>query len=84
MQSFEWRHVDKDTRGDDWHETRALDEWMAAKAAADQWDSEDRRMIMSGASHVFEVRDAHGKVTLWSVWGEAQPYYYATPIAENH
>jgi hypothetical protein len=79
---FEWRHLDKHTRDDDWAEISALDAWMAAKAAAETWDQEEHHMIRSGNLETFEIRDDAGVVTKWNVRGEAQPYYYANPTAQ--
>jgi hypothetical protein len=80
---FEWRHLDQWTRDEDWQEVQAHDAWLAAKAGADRYDSEDRHMIMSGACHMFEVRDEDGKTTRWIVHAEACPIYYASPARET-
>jgi hypothetical protein len=77
---FEWRHLDKFTRDDDWDVVMAYDAWLAAKAAADKWDQEERHMIRDGHGEVFEIRDQDGVVTRWSVYGEAEPIYYASPL----
>jgi hypothetical protein len=80
---FEWRHLDQFRwRDGDWGVVQAHDAWLAAKAGADQYDSEDRLMVRSGAVHLFEVRDEDGKITRWIVHGEACPMYYASPAPD--
>lgn len=80
---FEWRHLDQYSLDDDWQEVWELDAWLAAKAGAGEWDSEDCYMARSNETRTFEVRDEDGKVTRWSVWGEVRPYYYASPLPEQ-
>lgn len=79
MGQFEVRYLDKHSREEDWEEVKAYDAEDAAATYADQWDQEERYMIRDGQACKFEVRDGAGNVTTWSVYGEAQPRYYAYP-----
>ena len=90
---FAWRVAGEDD--DAWEEIEALDAYAAAKAVAELHDREDRAIIRTGRSPIFEIRLVEDRrtalarrfcpigeaSTFWSVTGEAVPTYYPHQVA---
>jgi len=62
---------------EDTSEYYEVDPQYAAEAFAEEWD-QDEHTLLGGTELTVHVQDDEGKVTRWTVTGEAVPQYSAT------